>query len=157
MDIPTLGALLRFAIELEEEHRIAYQQVAEKTDKVEIKENFLELAQQNKRSQSVIEKIYRESIRSDMDIGVQEPIPGLMRSDYLDEGELPSDVNVVAFLKVAIRQEERAQKFYQDSVLQLKARWPAMSRILDKLAREKLDRIAKLELLDTSTGGKEIL
>jgi len=151
MDIPTFGALLRFAIELEEQHQIAYQEVAEKTDKAKIKETFLDLAQQNKKSRSQVEKLYQENIRSDMDIGVQEPIPGLKRSDYLDESKLPSGASGVAFLKLAVHGEERAQKFYLNSVLQVKARWPAIARSLDKLAREKLERKAKLESLDTDT------
>jgi hypothetical protein len=145
MDIPAFGALLRFAIELEEEHRIAYQEAAEKTDSAKMKETFLALAQQNKKNQSEIERIYRGNIRSDMDIGVQEPIPGLNRSDYLDEGKLSPGTNSAVFATVALNWEKRAQRFYLDSVLQTKDRWPAASRSLDKLAREKLERIARLE------------
>ncbi len=147
MDIATFGALLRFAMELEEEHLTTYQEAAKKTNKAKSKETFLELAQQNKKNQTQIEKLYLQNIRSDMDIGVQEPIPGLNRSDYLQENESPSGANDTDFLKLATNLEERAQKFYLDSVLQLKTRWPAVARSIDKLAREKIERKAKLESL----------
>jgi len=86
-----------------------------------------------------------------MDIGVQEPIPGLTYSDYLPENELPSDANDTDFLERAIHREERAQKFYLDSVLQIRAGWSAVARSMDKLAREKIERKAKLELLGINT------
>ena len=151
MDIPTLGALLRFAMELEEQHLTVYQGASEKTEEARIKETFLNLAQQNKKSESQLERLYQENIFSDMDVGVQEPIPGLNRSDYLDESELLSGVSDSDLLTLTIHQEERAQKFYLDAVLQCEARRPSVARSLGKLAKEKLGRKAELELLDTDT------
>ena len=151
MDISTLGALLRFAMELEEQHLTVYQGASEKTEEARIKETFLNLAQQNKKSESQLERLYQENIFSDMDVGVQEPIPGLNRSDYLDESELLSDVSDSDLLTLAIHQEERSQKFYLDAALQCEARRPSVARSLGKLAKEKLGRKAELELLDTDT------
>ena len=97
MDIPTFGALLKFAAELEEEHGDSYGKAAEKAD-ASLKTAFMELSQQNQKTKALVEKLYRDSIRSDMDIGFQEPIPGLNRADYLDEaGKVPNkEENAVA-------------------------------------------------------------
>ncbi|MFC2048170.1 hypothetical protein ACFLSK_01920 [Chloroflexota bacterium] len=147
MDIPTFGALLRFAMELEKQYLTAYEEASRETDDTRIKEMFLNLAQANNKSQSLVERLYNESIFSDMDIGVQEPISGLRRSDYLAESKPFVGTGRVDFLKMAIKREERAQQFYLDAALQVKARRPAVARSLEKLAKEKTERKAKLESL----------
>jgi rubrerythrin len=148
MDIPTFGALLRFAAELEEEHQEAYEKAAEVVASAATKEALLELAQQNQKSQSLVERLYRDSIRSDMDIGFQEPIQGMNRADYLDEGAiLPSGADIKAFVAASLKLEKNAKKFYQEASLQTKGHWGSVSRSMDKIVKEKEERIAKLQSL----------
>lgn len=148
MDIATFGALLRFAMELEEQCLTAYQETSENADETRIKETFRNLAEQNKKSRLQLERLYQDNIFSDMDVGVQEPIPGLNRSDYLDENGALSDASSSHLLTMAIHLEERAQKFYLDAALQCKAQRPSVTRTLDKLASEKSERKNMLESLD---------
>ena len=87
MKLTTFGALLQLHGELEGQALKAYQETAEKEGTIEVRETFLSLARANKKSQTQMERLYYESIYSDMDTGVQEPIAGLEDTDYLTEAQ----------------------------------------------------------------------
>ena len=144
MDIVTFGALLRFANEMEERHRKSYQDASEKIGDRETKELLSVLASEKTKNLVVLQKLYNDSIWSDMDVGVQEPIQGLESSDYLNEN-FSGFNSKVTFLKTAIAWEEQAHRFYLDSSSQIKARRPAVARKLEKLAKDSLERKSQLE------------
>lgn len=142
MDLTTFGALLKFAMELEGQALKAYEEAAARERDAQAREALMALARANQKSRAQLERIYNESIYSDMDTGVQEPVAGLRSADYL----LP-EASTSGFLRLATDREEKARRFYLDAANQVKSRRSGVARGFERLAQEKAERKTKLESL----------
>lgn len=137
-NLNTFGAILSFAIELEDTLQRYYQQAASVVagDSSEVFDNFARKS--GKRKQRLV-GIRQENI-TEM---VLEPITGLNDEDYaLTIGNPATSAEA---LTEAIRLEERVERFYSDSGPKLNVTEPR--RALQKFAQETAERLSELRQL----------
>ena len=147
MELTTVGALLKFGMEMERRALEVYQEASENSGYGDGKEAFAHFADENTKCKALLENVYRDNTFSDMDVGVLEPISGLNVAEYSTEVELVPATNYADFLKLALDLESEAERFYRASFDQMQSQRRSMGRRLEKLAKGKAERRHKLESL----------
>ena len=158
MELSTFGALLTFAIELEERAARFYLEAAEGVEHAGAKETFSAFARQNRSRKALLVATRQEHV-TEM---VLEPITDLHRSDYEIEpkstrGSTESPRSGMTYTQVlaqAREMESRAQRFYADAAGKARHLLAGVARSFARLAREKEKRLQELEDLieEASTG-----
>ena len=147
MQIPTVGAALEFARELEEKAKICHAQAAARTRGGDLQATLTTLAEANGRRQEVLKRLYDDNVYSDMDTGVLAPITTMVTAAYspsLGQTEPATDREI---LERAMGHEKTLQKFYGDLTGRLQSGPRPIMRRIDKLAREVGERLGTLEKL----------
>jgi len=146
MELGTLGAVLRFAIELEDRGTEFHQEAASLAKHSLAEGVFLALAEAKRKRKELLERSRRENINEML----LEPIAGLKGSDYLIETELSSKMGYYDALRLATEWEENSQRFYLDGAGRLNL--PEVTRVFEKLAEENADHKLRLESLHNELG-----
>jgi rubrerythrin len=133
MSLATFGAIISFALSLEQAAFEFYSQVLEQGRG----EPFEELFSRTKKMTKRLERLRREGI-SEM---ILEPIQGLEQSDYLMPSGAPEDTGELYMHALAL--EETRQRFYQDAMEKIPIR--EVARQFARMAKERAADHARLE------------
>ena len=110
MEKNSLNNFLNFAREKEEEAAHFYITCADLTDRVQMKNVFLEMAEEEKKHAEMIDNL--DSVKIE-DISIKE-VQDLKIGDYLVEEEFRTDMSYQELLILAIKREEKAYKMYME-------------------------------------------
>lgn len=146
MELGTLGAVLRFAIELESRSAEFHQETVSLAKDSPASGVFLSLAEAKRMRKELLERSRRENINEML----LEPITGLQGSDYLTETELSSKIGYYEALQLAIQWEENSRRFYLDAAGRVNS--PELTRVFEKLGQENGDHKLRLESLHSEEG-----
>jgi len=137
----TFGAILTFAVDLEDAMQHFYDQAKDVADG-DLAQTFEDYARKSgKRKQRLI------SVRQDnVTEMILEPISGLNAADYEPLYGVPSSVPDA--LEKAIELETRTERFYKDAGPKLNVTEPR--RAFQKLAQENAERVTELRELRES-------
>jgi len=147
MELTTAGALMKFAMRLENQALEFYEETAGGTSSQDGKQAFSDLAGANRKSAALLERLYKDNTFSDMDVGVNEPVAGLDPGSYSTEVNLGSTSHYTELLELALELEKKAGKFYLDCIGQINSQSRSVLKRLDKLAKEKAERQSRLNSL----------
>jgi rubrerythrin len=136
MELGTFGAILRFAMELEQQAADFYEEAAGG----ELEEVFGELARGSRKRRNRLERARREMVVE----MVLESITGLDGDTY--SVSLSSEVDEAGLLRQARTLEETSARFYQDAADRMPIR--EVVRLFQRLARENEQRQAELDRLE---------
>ena len=134
MSLNTLGAILTFAIDLEDALQHFYRQASALDG--ESPELFESYAHKSAKRRQRLVAIRQDNV-TEM---VLEPISGLVEAEYTLTYDVPSDVQ--SALREAIRLESRAERFYNEAGSKLNV--TEARRAFQKLARENAERLTEL-------------
>ncbi|MBI2873182.1 MAG: hypothetical protein HYY00_08365 [Chloroflexi bacterium] len=136
-DLGTFGAVLRFAIQEEEEAGRFYQEAATQAASSPAARTFEEMAEEHRVARGTLERLRREEV-AEM---ILEPIRGLSATSY----HTPSTAGRVAgqLQSLAAAREEDLRRFYADAGLKL-AFLPQVRRALQRLAQGAEARLSRL-------------
>lgn len=132
MDLGTFGAILGFALDIEERAAAFYEQAASRAHAA----LFQELAQGARKRRRRLEQARREGV-AEM---ILEPITGLDGVSY--QVELDPSAGQADLLRQARALEETAARFYQDAAAKLPIR--EVARLMRQLAQESLQRAGRI-------------
>jgi len=108
MDIQEFKKVVEFALEKEREAVEFYKKCSEITDRSNMKEVFLEMAEEEKKHVKMIEHFKPEHVDR-VKLG---NIPNLKISDYLVDMEFSPDMNYQQLLILAMKREEKSKQLY---------------------------------------------
>lgn len=135
MDLATFGAILSFAIDIEEQAAQFYEAAAPLHDQ------FATLASACRKNGKQLERIRRENV-AEM---ILEPITGFESDDYTPDLALPGDASPVDAASQAAQVEMTFERFYEVAAEKLPIK--EVSRRLEKLARQHRQSHADLTAL----------
>ena len=140
-DINTFGALMRYAITLEDYCAQMYERAAGADALGEIKEQLAELQAKHKKRKAKLE----EALRLKLNEVTIEPVTSLRKEDYLVEvGDIAAKGLDEA--KALMGQvEESSKKFYTDSAEYSEAIAREVMRIFERMAKDNTKFVKKLE------------
>ncbi len=147
MELTTLGAALKFAMELEKTAMEVFGGAAEAEPGQEAKKLFTELSASSAGRKATMEKLYNENIYSDMDTGIFEPIQPMSGESYALRPGSSADGQSSSFILESMEMEKRSAAFYSDLASRYKPRRRSMARQLEKMAEDNARRGQKLEKL----------
>ena len=136
MELGTFGAILRFAMDLEQRAADFY----EEADGSELEEVFRELARGSRKRRNRLERARREMVVE----MVLESITGLDGDAY--GVNLDSEVDETGWLRQARALEETSARFYRDAADKMPIR--EVVRLFQRLVRENEQREARLDRLE---------
>jgi ABC-type transporter Mla maintaining outer membrane lipid asymmetry ATPase subunit MlaF len=142
MELGTVGAVLRFAIELEGHSAEFYEEAASLAKDLPTREAFSSLAEAKRKRKKLVERSRREFVNEML----LEPIVGLEGSDDLVSTELSSGMDPHAALQLAKELEENSQTLYLDAAMKI-GHLPQMARVFKKMGQGNADHKLKLESL----------
>jgi len=132
VELGTFGAILKFALELEERAAAFYEAGA----RGRLAEDFAELARGSRKRHRRLEQARRELVNE----MILESITGLEGEAYTVD--LDATVDEAERLRQAERLEETAARFYRDAAAKMPIR--EIVRLFERLARENDRRRARL-------------
>lgn len=146
MDLKTFGDGLQFGMELESTSQRVYEQMVNSGLQIGPQEVMRSFAQACKKRRNYLEMLFKESICSDMDTGVFQPIGSLDSNRYAVEGAHMYAAVPDVFGSIMIA-EEKMRLFYIDFAAEIKSNRNAVSQRLRKMAEENSCRASKLSEL----------
>lgn len=133
MELATFGAILKFALELEQQSIAFYAQ----TPTERLAALWTDLADGARRREQRLQEARRELV-AEM---ILEPIVGLSAADY--QVRVPTAQDDTALLEHARALEEVAHRFYCDAAAKMPIR--EVARLFQRFARENSQRLAQLD------------
>jgi len=133
--------IMRYAIDKEIEAAVFYEEASKKEKYSGAKEVFESFAKEERKHQDMLENFSKENI----DHYRIETIPDLKRSDYLVDIEYEPGMPYSDILRLAMKREENALKFYND--FSEKTGTPDHKRLFQILAQEESKHKLMLETL----------
>ncbi|MFQ5838286.1 MAG: hypothetical protein ACE5HJ_05835 [Thermoplasmata archaeon] len=141
----TASAIINFAQKLEDSSMSFYSRLAESF--AENKEMFLSFADESKKIKVQVVRTYQETISDALEAGFS--FKGLDLSEYAVDVALPEEVSHSDVLKMAVRLEENASKFYTDVADRSRSLLATIPRAFSKAAeRRSSRRLVLMSLLD---------
>jgi hypothetical protein len=147
MELKTFGDGLQFGIELESALIRVFEKPANAALPLDLQEVMRSFAQACKKRKTYLETLYKDSIYSDMDTGVFQPIGCLESSRYTVDW---NDIQVAAvpgILENVMIAEEKTGLFYRDFAAQIKSQRNAIALKFRKMAEETALQTSKLKEL----------
>jgi rubrerythrin len=144
MELLTFGAVLSFAIGMEERAEEFYLEAAKTEACRGVGEELLALARQNGKHRSRLVETRQENV-TEM---VLEPIRDLDSAAYENEAKLSPDLDCRQILDLALEIEGKAQSFYADASGKAKHLLAGVARTFNRLGRDKARRVQQLEALE---------
>lgn len=145
MELNTFGAALKFAIDLETRALETIEKACQITEDPETQKMFLAFSDANRTRKATLERLYNDSVYSDMDTGIFEPIRRLKVTDYLISSKTDQSSDYLDVLSGAKDIEERCNKFYIDLANEIKSRLRGAARAFEKMAKENAERSSKIK------------
>jgi len=145
MELNTFGAALKFAMDLETRAVEAFEKAYQITEDPESRKVLLALVEENRVRKAALERLYNDSIYSDMDTGIFEPIRRLKATEYLITSGTEKSSNFLDLLSGARDIEEKCSKFYIDLGHEIKSRLRGAARTFEKMAKENAERSVRIE------------
>jgi len=139
VQLGTFGAILKYAIEIEDTASLYYDELAKRAPEGP-KTIVSELSNASKRNKQTLER----TRRMEMQEMILEAITGIDASNYEVKFDISADFK--AGLANAVEIEKKASAFYSDSSKKL-AFLPNAARTLEKVGKEREARIEKLKAL----------
>ena len=137
MQLGTFGAILKYAIEIEDAASLYYDELAKKAPEGP-KTSISELSNVSKKNKQTLER----TRRMEMQEMILEAITGIDTVNYDAKFDVPADFK--AGLMNAVEIEKRASAFYSDSSKKL-GFLPNVGRTLEKLGKERETRVEKIK------------
>jgi hypothetical protein len=147
MELKTFGDGLQFGMELESALIRVFEQMANAALPSGRQEVMRSFAQACKKCKTYLETLFKDSIYSDMDTGVFQPIGCLESSRYTVDW---NDIQVAAvpgMLENMMIAEEKTGRFYDDFAAQIKSQRNAIALRFRKMAEETVHQASKLKEL----------
>jgi rubrerythrin len=138
MELTTFGALLKFALELEEQAAKLYGEASRITRQTELQEGFQASAAAGKKHGKKLERIRRENINEML----LESIEGLRADDYQVKLKLSPEMGDNELLAAVLQLEGVLERFYRDAARRLSL--PEVARGFARLAEAHAQRKAEL-------------
>jgi rubrerythrin len=110
MQFETFEDIMDYAIEKEQEAADFYEGLSKQEKALGAQETFLGFAKEERKHKEMLENFSKENV-GDYTI---EKIPDLKRSDYLVDIEYEPVMSYADILRLAMKREEKALKFYTD-------------------------------------------
>lgn len=139
MNFGSFDEIMEYAIGKEKEAADFYEDLSKKEKFSGARETFQSFAAEERKHQSLLENFSRENIAHFQ----SAKIPDLKRSDYLVELEYEPGMAYSDILKLAMKREEKAFKFYSDFAG--RANVPEHKKLFEFLAQEESKHKLKLE------------
>jgi len=143
MKLNTTSAIISFAKELEENSIKYYENLIQKFP--QDKETFLAFIKENKKNIISIQRVYYEVITDAIEGCFS--FEGLDTGNYKFKTELTENIRYLNVLKMAIKVEEKVQKFYLDAAKESKSLMADISRAFERIAKKRDKRKIQLESL----------
>ncbi|MEJ2586176.1 MAG: ferritin family protein [Deltaproteobacteria bacterium] len=141
MKFESFEEIMEYAIGKEIEAAQFYEEASRKEKFSGVKDVFQSFAAEERKHQAMLEGFSKENI----DAYPVEKIPDLKRSDYLVDLEYEPGMAYEDILKLAMKREEKAFKFYSDFSKQ--ATQPEHKKLFDILAQEESKHKLRLETI----------
>jgi rubrerythrin len=141
MTLSTFGAIMGYAGEIVKQAEEAYQGLIPKAKNPALKQVFQDLAGEEKKNQSLMERTRRENV-TEM---ILEPITGLHQEEYEVDLTTMAQKDDGDLVKVALILEERAKRFFSDA--SAKVPLPEVARTFRRVGQKKEENVAKLQNL----------
>ncbi|MFO7984750.1 MAG: ferritin family protein [Desulfatiglandaceae bacterium] len=139
MKFQSFEEIMEYAIGKEKEAAAFYEDASKNEKFSGVKEMLTSFAAEERKHQAMLEGFTKENI----DHYKVEKIPDLKRSDYLVDMEYEPGMGYADILKLAMKREEKAFKFYSDFAEQ--ATKPEHKKLFEILAQEESKHKLKLE------------
>ena len=110
MQFESFNAIMSYAIEKEKEAAAFYEEASRQEKFSGAKETFQSFAKEERKHQNMLENFSKENV----EYYKIEKIPDLKRSDYLVDMEYEPGMSYSDILRLAMKREEKALKFYTD-------------------------------------------
>ena len=143
MDFKTFEEIMEYAINKEKEAERFYQEASEKESFSGTRELFREFALEERGHVKMLENILNK--KENLVIFREQNIPDLKISDYMVELTYEPDMPYDDILRIAIKREEKALKFYTD--LTERDENDSHKKVFRVLAQEESKHKLKLETL----------
>lgn len=145
MEAPKLTAssIINFTEKLEDDSAAFYEGLARKF--AQNKEIFLSISEESRKNKILVTRTYRETITDALEACFC--FETLNLNDYKINVELAEDASLSEALKVAIRLEENASKFYSDVAEQCKSLLATIPRAFQRVSEKRKTHKQRLESL----------
>jgi rubrerythrin len=141
MQFESFEEIMSYAIDKEKEAAAFYEEASRQEKFSGAKETFQSFAKEERKHQDMLENFSEENI----EYYKIEKIPDLKRSDYLVDMEYEPGMGYSDILRLAMKREEKAVKFYTD--YSEKAGKKEHEKLFQILAQEESKHKLKLETL----------
>ena len=141
MNFESFEEIMDYAIDKEKEAAAFYEEASKKEKYSGAKETFESFAKEERKHQDMLEGFSKENIEHYK----IEKIPDLKRNDYLVDMEYESGMPYSDILRLAMKREEKALKFYTD--FSEKTGIQAHKKLFQVLAQEESKHKLRLETL----------
>lgn len=143
MSFESFEEIIGFAIEKEKEAAAFYTEAAQQTTFAGVKESLEEMAEEEKKHQSMLENL--EGNKEALEEYKFKWIPDMKRSDYMIDLTYQDGMSYTDILRLAMKREEQALKMYNE--LQKKTDNPEQIKLLKVLCQEEAKHKLFLETL----------
>lgn len=141
MTFQSFEEIMDYAIDKEKEAAAFYEDASKSEKFSGVKDELQSFAAEERKHQAMLEGFSEENI----DHYTVENIPDLKRSDYLVDMAYEPGMSYADILKLAMKREEKAFKFYSDFAKQ--ATNQEHKKLFDILAQEESKHKLKLETI----------
>lgn len=141
MPFDTFEDIMHYAIEKEKEAIAFYEDLSKQEQFSGNKETFKDFANEERKHRDMLENFSKENIQTYQ----IKKIPDLKRSDYLVDLTYEPGMGYADILKIAMKREEKAKKFYTDFAG--KTHDPKHERLFEILAQEESKHKLALETM----------
>lgn len=145
MELKTFGDGLQFGMELESAFIRVFEQLANAALPSGLQEVMPSFVQACKKRKTYLETLFKDSICSDMDTGVFQPIGCMESSRYTVDWNDIQVAAVAGMLENMMIAEEKTGLFYNDFAAQIKSQRNAIALKFRKMAEETSHQTAKLK------------
>jgi len=139
----TASAVISFAEKLQDNTSKFYKELAEKY--AENKETFLSFAIESRKNKVLVIRTYQETITDALEACFS--FKGLNLNDYTVETRLTEETSYSDALKMAMKLEQNASKFYLDIAERSESLLATITRAFRKVAERRSNRKPKLRSL----------
>ena len=141
MEFKTFQDIMSYAIEKEKEAIAFYEELSEKDEFSGNRETFKSFANEERKHRDKLENFSKENVE---EYKVQK-VPDLKRSDYLVDLAYEPGMGYSDILRIAMKREEKAKKFYED--FSAKTHSPDHKKLFEILAQEEAKHKLALETM----------
>ncbi|MFC1868383.1 ferritin family protein [Thermodesulfobacteriota bacterium] len=141
MSFDSFEKIMEYAIEKEKEAAEFYEETSRQEIYSGAKEIFEDFAKEERKHQAMLENFSKENIETYK----IKKIPDLKRSDYLVDLEYEQGMSYADILRLAMKREEKALKFYNDFSEQ--AETEEHRKLFQVLAQEEAKHKLRLETI----------